>query len=80
MAERFELLFIDDEFHERILYGHSSFDKEVDEIRKADGLPVFAECPACFMPRGMCHRLGCDAERCPICDGQLISCGCWVGE
>jgi len=24
---------------------------------------------------GHVHHLGCDIERCPICDGQLISCG-----
>lgn len=23
------------------------------------------------------HHLGCDIERCPKCDGQLIGCGCY---
>ena len=26
---------------------------------------------------GNLHHLGCDMELCPICNGQLISCGCW---
>lgn len=29
---------------------------------------------------GNVHHFGCDIERCPICKGQLISCGCLEGK
>jgi len=30
--------------------------------------------------KGNIHHFGCDMERCPKCDGQLISCGCFEGK
>jgi hypothetical protein len=31
-------------------------------------------CPDCRVPPGSVHHEYCDQERCPRCDGQLISC------
>lgn len=33
-------------------------------------------CHDCNVKRGGYHHPGCDMERCPRCQGQLISCGC----
>ncbi len=33
-------------------------------------------CHDCNTKEGELHELGCDMERCPFCDGQLISCDC----
>lgn len=36
--------------------------------------PGYEECPGCTATEGELHDLGCDHERCPICDGQLVFC------
>ena len=33
-------------------------------------------CHDCNILNGGVHHMGCDMERCPICDGQMISCDC----
>lgn len=33
-------------------------------------------CHDCRIKHGNYHHPGCDVERCPRCQGQLISCGC----
>lgn len=33
-------------------------------------------CHDCLAPPGALHHPGCDAERCPVCLGQSISCPC----
>jgi hypothetical protein len=33
------------------------------------------KCHDCGIVNGNIHHFGCDMERCPVCKGQLISCG-----
>jgi len=35
-----------------------------------------SRCHDCGVRHGGTHHPGCDAEKCPRCEGQLISCGC----
>lgn len=37
-------------------------------------------CGDCHVVLGGHHHPGCDMARCPRCQRQLISCGCWGGE
>jgi hypothetical protein len=40
-----------------------------------DGDPT-ERCHDCNVVRGGFHHPGCDMERCPKCNGQIISCNC----
>lgn len=37
-------------------------------------------CHDCNIEHGGKHHPGCDVERCPKCEGQLISCNCLLKE
>jgi hypothetical protein len=50
----------------------SQFDCEPPRLPNLTG----AKCHDCHCPQGTLHHPGCEADRCPNCGGQAISCGC----
>jgi len=65
-------------------------EKEWEECRTLAVLPIngtFLDrtvadrcCLDCAAEIGKVHILGCDCERCPACNEQLISCPCEIGK
>jgi hypothetical protein len=51
---------------ERVRYGSESDDWGADE----------RPCHDCAVVKGEFHVPGCDVERCPTCDGQILGCEC----
>jgi hypothetical protein len=37
-------------------------------------------CGDCGVQPGGFHHLGCDIQECPVCSGQMLSCGCRFDE
>jgi hypothetical protein len=52
--------------YQRVRYGDEKEDWGADH----------APCHDCGVWKGQYHFVGCDVERCPACDGQVISCDC----
>jgi len=53
--------------------------KEYEPIKVGDEGDWYEDgerCRDCGAKAGHYHHPGCDCERCPICGGQLITCGC----
>jgi len=43
-----------------------------------DGAGSDATCGDCGAHYGYYHHYGCDCEHCPVCGGQLLTCGCEI--
>jgi hypothetical protein len=62
--------------------------KEYEPIKYGDEKPIECDprikqyfirperCHDCGVEKGGYHHPGCDVEECPVCHGQLITCGC----
>lgn len=57
--------------YRRYKAGYSPRDRRYQK-EEGDPKAYLCECGAQF---GKYHELGCDLEQCPICKGQLLSCG-----
>lgn len=56
----------------RKVFSRIKYGDEGEDWGAAEGRP----CGDCECPPGGYHHLGCDIERCPVCNGQLLSCSC----
>lgn len=62
----------------KILYSGKEYKriKAGDEYDFDPDMDDGERCHDCWAVKGHYHHWGCDAERCPVCHEQLISCSC----
>jgi hypothetical protein len=55
-----------------------NFSMEDENCKKYNPVPYDGKrgkrCPDCYVKQGGIHHPGCDIEKCPICNLQMISC------
>lgn len=52
----------------------------LDETENAEAVKDGERCHDCGIVAGTIHHVECDAEECPRCGGQFISCGCGMNQ
>ena len=63
--------------HVPIIHNGKAYDPiKVGEMGDHSAYWYGDRCPDCNALFGHYHHPGCDQERCPVCGGQLILCGC----
>lgn len=65
----------------KVMIRHNGKDYEPIRFGDEEDLEIENDerCHDCNCKKGGYHHPGCDMERCPVCGGQLISCGCLGG-
>jgi Zn-finger nucleic acid-binding protein len=66
LSSPYRVLEINGKYYARIPYGNEY----------GSHIPFHKRCHDCHVKVGGIHHFGCDMERCPVCRGQLIACGC----